>query len=125
MSRNADILLEWGGEERLFRLGWGELEKLQESCDAGPFFILSALMNNSARLEYISEVICWGLVGGGEPLPQALKLVSLYIKDRPLVENLLTAQLVLAAAVHGVDDEQDDGDDADGGADKKKTQGEG
>ena len=36
MSRHGEILAAFGGEERTFRLGLGQVRALQEKCDAGP-----------------------------------------------------------------------------------------
>lgn len=105
MSRNGDLIKDWAGEERAFRLAWGELEKLQEVCDAGPFYILGHLKSGMPKIEYILEVIRWGLIGGGLDVNSASKLVNVYVKERPLAENMLTAQLILLAAIHGVPDE--------------------
>lgn len=108
MSRNADIELEWGGEKRTFRLAWGELEKLQEICNCGPFKMFQDLSNptvTDARIEQILEVVRWGLIGGGENPAEATKLVNVWVKDRPLTENVLTAQLILAEALYGSEDE--------------------
>lgn len=108
MSRNGDVLLEWGGEERLFRLAWGELEKLQEACDAGPFHILAALRSGLPRLEHVLEPIRWGLIGGGVSVLDANKLVSLFVKERPLAENMITATAILTSALYGDADEEEE-----------------
>lgn len=108
MSRNGDVLLDWGGQERLFRLAYGELEKLQEACDAGPFHVLAALQSSLPRVEHVLETIRWGLMGGGMSAGEASKLVGLYVKGRPLAENLLPATAILSAALYGSDDEEDD-----------------
>jgi hypothetical protein len=110
MSRNGDTLLDWGGEERLFRLAWGELEKLQEACDAGPFHILAALRSGLPRTEHVLEPIRWGLIGGGLSATEANKLVSLWIKERPLAENMIPAQAILTIALYGDPDEEEEGD---------------
>lgn len=106
MSRDASISLEWGDGDYNFRLGWGEIAKLQEACDAGPFVILDRLKDGTCHLEDISSVIRWGLVGGGKSLADATKLVKLYVESRPPSENRLTAYAVMAAGCHGAPEEQ-------------------
>jgi hypothetical protein len=82
------------------------LAKLQEACDAGPFVILQRLQDGTCRLEDISGVIRWGLVGGGLTPVAATKLVRLYVEGRPPAENRLTAYAVMAAGCHGAPEEQ-------------------
>lgn len=106
MARDASITLDWGDDTYTFRLAWGELAKLQEACDAGPYVILSRLSSNSWRMEDISNVIRFGLIGGGKTPVEALKLVRSYVEDRPPVENLLVAQAILSAGLIGAPDEE-------------------
>ena len=43
MSRHGEIRLPFGPEERTFRLGIGELRKIEERCDAGAPELLTRL----------------------------------------------------------------------------------
>ena len=106
MSRDASITLDWADGPAHFRLAWGELAKLQEAVDAGPFVILERLNLGTCRLEDIAEVIRWGLVGGGKNPAEAAKLVKLYVEGRPPAENRLTALAVLSAGCYGAPEEQ-------------------
>lgn len=106
MSRDASIILAFGDAEYLFRLAWGELAKVQEACDAGPFVVLDRLRDSSCRLEEIAEVIRWGLIGGGLEPAKATRLIKLYVEGRPPAENRLTAYVVMAAGCHGAPEEQ-------------------
>lgn len=106
MSRDASITLQWGDSDCTFALRWGELAKLQEATDAGPFVILDRLNDGRCRLEDISEVIRWGLVGGGKTPAEATKLVRLYVEGRPPAENRLTAQVIMSAACFGAPEEE-------------------
>ncbi|TJV20613.1 MAG: gene transfer agent family protein [Mesorhizobium sp.] len=105
MSRDASIELEWGDGLHSFRLAWGQLIKLQEACDCGPFVLLDRLMMGRWKVEEIREVIRWGLIGGGMSVADASKLMKLYVEAIPPFENLLTAQKVLSAGVAGAPDE--------------------
>lgn len=106
MSRNASITLDWGDGTYEFRLGWGEIAKIQEACDAGPFVILDRLRSGACRLEDISSVIRWGLIGGGLSPVQALKCIRLYVEDRPPGESRMTAYAIMAAGCIGAPEEQ-------------------
>lgn len=105
MSRDASIELPFADGDYLFRLAWGELIKLQEACDTGPYVILDRLLTGRWRVEEISHVIRLGLIGGGmEPIP-ARKLVQSYVEQRPPLENLVIAQRILGAGVVGTSEE--------------------
>ena len=106
MSRDGSITLEWAGGEHLFRLGWGELRSIQEACDAGPFAILERLGNGAWRLDDISSVIRFGLIGGGVPPVEASKLVRLYVEKFPPAESCIVAHAVLTAGCIGAPEEQ-------------------
>lgn len=105
MSRDASITLDWADGTYHFRLGWGELSKLQEACDAGPFVVLDRLSTGACKIEDISNVIRLGLIGGGmEPVP-ALKKVREYVEARPPAENRMLALAVLSAGCYGAPEE--------------------
>ena len=106
MSRDASVVVAFGDGEYLFRLGWGEMAKLQEARDCGPFVLHDRLRDASCRIEDITEVIRWGLIGGGlSPTEAALKL-KLFVHDRPPAETRLTAYVVMAAGCYGAPEEQ-------------------
>ncbi len=106
MSRDASVTLDWADGSYHFRLAWGELAKLQEACDAGPFVILERLNSGTCRVEDISNVIRLGLIGGGmEPVP-ALKKVRDYVEGRPPAESRLTAYAILSAGCYGAPEEE-------------------
>lgn len=107
MSRDASIELTWADDDYTFRLGWSELEALQEACDAGPWVILERLHNKQCRSGEIADVIRQGLIGGGLKPPEATKLVQRYVKERvsDLADNLLFAIAILQTALQGAPDE--------------------
>ncbi len=105
MARDASIELDWADGTYAFRLAWGELEKLQESCDAGPYVILARLNDGSWRVGDISNVIRLGLIGGGLAPVEALHKVREYVEKRPPVENLMFAQAILSAGLIGAPEE--------------------
>jgi len=105
MSRDASITLPFADGDYTFRLAWGDLAKLQESRDAGPYHILLRLQSHEWHVQDISEVIRLGLIGGGLLPAKALQLTRSYVEARPPIENLPTAILVLGTAVIGSKDE--------------------
>lgn len=129
MSRFAEVRLDWGGEpERAFRLGIGQIVKLDEKVDAGPLYIASCCMvslaalaahkardyaalsriglDRVAELPMVREVMLQGLLGAGMALPDATRLVREWVDERPLTENLVAAYEVCMASVLGVEDEK-------------------
>lgn len=105
MSRDGSIELDFGDGTYKFRLPWGELVHLQESCGAGPYVVLQRLQNGTWHMDDIRESIRYGLIGGGTEHQKALKLVQEYVEKRPPVENVMFAQVVLSAALMGAPDE--------------------
>ena len=105
MSRDASVTLPFADGDYTFRLGWGDLAKLQESRDAGPYVILARLQTHQWLVQDISEVIRLGLIGGGLKPVEALQLTRSYVEARPPMENLPTAILVLGTAIVGPQDE--------------------
>jgi hypothetical protein len=126
MSRDAAVTLDFADGSYRFRLGYKELEELQESVDAGPWYLLGQfsalsqmLVNPSAvrglTVRMPREIIRIGLIGGGMKPADALRLVRLYVDERPPDESISVAFKVLTAALRGADDEADI---------KKKVEGE-
>lgn len=88
-----------------FRLAWGELVELQEKCDAGPMVVLDRLHSGAWRVEDVSNIIRLGLIGAGTPPPTARTLTVRYVEQRPPLENVLLARVILQAAVMGAGEE--------------------
>lgn len=106
MSRDGSILLNWGGEDRLFRIGIKQLEKIQESRDAGPMLLLDRLLTGRWLVQDIREVIRWGLIGADVEVAEATRLLKLYFEDMPPAGiNLVTAQRALGAGILGAPEE--------------------
>ncbi|SFJ55037.1 Phage tail tube protein, GTA-gp10 [Phyllobacterium sp. CL33Tsu] len=105
MSRDASIELDFGDDTYTFRLAWGELVKVQEACNAGPYVVLQRLYSQTWEMNDIREVIRWGLIGGGLEPVKALKLVKDYVEARPPLESIIYAQAVLSAGLMGAPEE--------------------
>jgi plasmid stability protein len=121
--------MDWGGNpSQGFRLGIGQIGKLQEKFEAGPLQLASncfmsmavlramgakdlaalATLNLSecAELTEVREIHLQGLLGEGVPAPKALALVREWIEERPLGENLASAYEICMASVIGTEDER-------------------
>lgn len=108
MSRDASVLLPFpDGEDYNFRLAWGQLIKLQEARNAGPFVIYTRLFDQTWMVEDIREVIRYGLIGGGMDPARAKKLILEYIEADVPLAALPLAQRIMTAGLIGPDDEED------------------
>ena len=105
MSRSAKITAPFAGEEYEFRMAFGDIVRLQEKRDLGPYEITTRLHAGTWRVEDIREVIRIGLIGGGMAVPQAAKLVREHVEGAPIMENLALAQIVMQAGLVGAPDE--------------------
>lgn len=105
MSRAAEVTLLFGGEDRLFRLPLGRLRALQEKTDAGPMELLKRFTVGNWRIDDVREPILQGLIGGGMNQHEATKLVQSYFDDTPTFPHVQFAQVIVSAAIIGVEDE--------------------
>lgn len=121
MSRDGSCEVPFNGQRTMFKLAWRELMKIQEACDAGPYVVLDRLVSGRWRLQDISEVIKWGLIGAGMPQGDALRLVETEVEGRPPLENLVIAQTVLGAGVFGAPEEDVGKKSAAASQEKRKT----
>lgn len=101
MASITSIELPWGDGTYTFHLDIPRLKELQDRTNAGPPEVLARLADGKARIEDIQETIRLGLIGGGQTPEAARVLVTRYVDERPLVEGIAIAVLVLGAALLG------------------------
>lgn len=106
MSRLSQVSLKWADGDYTFRLRIKHLIELQEKCDAGPSYILARLQQGAWHVEDVREPIRLGLIGGGLEPVKALKLVERYVDDQPLMQNAMIAEVIVSAAIVGVEEEK-------------------
>lgn len=122
MSRTAKILLPFD-EPRVFRLGIGELEELQERTDAGPEELYARLGTGRWRVADIQQTLRLGLIGAGETVGRAAILIERNAGPGQLIEWKEHARSILLAAIAGIEDEPVV-DDVDGEAPSGEPEGE-
>lgn len=105
MSRSAEIVLAFGGEDRTFRLSLGRLRALQEKTDCGPMELLGRFVSGTWRVDDLREAVLQGLIGGGLDVSQATKLIQNNFDDLPLQQFVPLAQAIVMATVVGAEDE--------------------
>jgi len=101
MSRSARVNLAFGDGEHDFRLGIGERRDLQEKTGVGLLTLHRRLLDGGWRNEDAREVLRCGLIGGGMSPPEALAMVKRWCDERPLMESVIPAALVVQAALYG------------------------
>lgn len=99
------IELVWPGGEHTFDLRIGELQALQDACDAGPEFILNRIMAGQWRYADLFDTIRLGLIGGGMERTEANKLTRDAFDRSGLVAFKITASSILGQALYGVADD--------------------
>lgn len=119
MSRASEVLLPFGGEDRLFRLSIGRLRALQEKCDAGPPELLTRYVTKTWRVDDVREPLLQGLVGAGMAQHEAQRLVELHVDEEPLMQFVPLAQAVVMACLVGAPDGEEPGETAAGAATAK------
>jgi len=95
--------MRWPGGEDDFALRYGEIEILQDKCDAGPEFIFNSLAARTYLQKYAFEVLRLGLIGAGMDTIGARRKIDDCKHDYPLREFVVPAMNVLGAALAGYD----------------------
>ncbi len=106
MARDGSIELDWPDQTRTYRLKLGELRQLQEKCDKGPMEILAALTTGRWRVDDVIQPIRLGLIGGGMPMDEALRVVTFNVHDGNLGQAVIYAVAIVQAAIAGPPDEK-------------------
>ena len=104
----ADVISEWAGKERLFRLNFGLVLQLEEACgkDAiGSVFL--RITSGQFRATDIYQVIRLGLIGGGENKVEAKRLMETHFDHIPYAESAALAGDILISLMTGVEDHAD------------------
>ena len=101
MSRTARVTLAFGDGEYDFRLGIAERRDLQEKTGVGLLTLHRRLVDGGWRNEDAREVMRCGLIGAGMAPPDARALVIRWCDERPLMESIIPAALVVQAALYG------------------------
>lgn len=128
MVKRADVVLEWADGEHLFALKGKEIEALEAECinpstggtGIGLGAIWQRVMTGSWYRSDIRNIIRLGLMGGGMGPIEANRMCKTYVDDIPIsnlnptINNpncpLAVAQVILSAAVIGVEADENQGE---------------
>ncbi|PZX19820.1 tail tube GTA-gp10-like protein [Palleronia aestuarii] len=101
----ADLIAEWAGKDRLFRLTFGGVLDLEEACgkDAiGAIFL--RVTTGTFRVTDVYQVIRMALIGGGENRVEAKRLMETHFDAYPYTDNAALAGEILMALMTGIED---------------------
>lgn len=107
MSRSAKVTLPFGDGAHDFALLIGQLEELQEKCDAGPEAVFNRIASGGWMVADVRETLRLGLVGAGMDAIKAAILVDRYAGAGSLAMWKDTAQRVILGALVGAPDEDE------------------
>ena len=104
MSYDPALEREWAGEPRRFRLGTGEIIRLQDkAADDGPWAAFEQLRTGRCRIELVHEVIRQGLIGAGASANDAAAFIKEAVETTPPDERRLLALEILATWMTGAE----------------------
>lgn len=106
----ADVIREWAGKERLFRLTFGSVLDLEQACGEGIGQVFIRVAQGYFRASDVYDVIRLSLIGGGASVIDAKRLMHRHFDTRPYLENAALAGDILAALMTGVEPSDDAAD---------------
>lgn len=104
MSYDPQLTTTWAGQDVTFRLGTGEIIRLQDkAAPDGPWAAFDALRSGRCRLELVHEVIAQGLIGGGKSANEAAKFIKDAVETSFPDERRMLALSILANWLTGAE----------------------
>lgn len=103
-----ELVREWAGSPRLFRLDYGRVCDLEEACDkTGIGAIYMRLGSSQYQAKYVYHTIRLALVGGGMSALDAEVLMRERFDQRPYFENAEVALDILITLMSGIEPPKD------------------
>lgn len=99
MNHQAEVVLDFGDGEYLFRLNVKQIVELEEKCLAAFAVVHARLWNGIWTVNDVTETIRLGLIGGGMDPAKARKLTERY--GVPFKHSYPIAKLVINAPMFG------------------------
>lgn len=101
MSTKGGIELDWAEGTFSFRLVMSGIIELEEKCGAPIADIVTRVNAGRYSFNDVRETIRLGLIGGGMPKLDALKMVRRHVDDCPLADNSIIARAILLGVLFG------------------------
>lgn len=108
----VDVVREWAGKERLFRLTFGGVLDLEQATGDGVGVIFAHVAGGSFKVGYVYHTIRLGLIGAGLGVLDAKRLMDAHFDTRPYLENAGLAGQILADLMTGIEVDDADQDPA-------------
>lgn len=99
----AEIVKEWAGKERLFRLTFGGVMDLEEATGDPIGRVFIRVAGGQFKVADVYHAIRLALIGGGMSVIDAKRIMAAHFDTRPYMENAAVAGEVLAALMVGVE----------------------
>lgn len=104
MSYDPTLEIEWAGELRIFRLGTGEIIRLQDkAAPDGPWVAFEKLRAGNCRVDLIHEVIKQGLIGAGVSANEAARFIKEAVETSPPDDRRVLAVGILGTWLTGAE----------------------
>lgn len=117
----VDVIREWAGKERLFRLKFGNVLDLEEAVGSGVGEIFLRVAGGRFGVKDVYHTIRLGLIGAGTGLIDAKRLMEAHFDQRPYLENATLAGEILSDLMTGIEPVADkDGQEGKGGHEPHK-----
>jgi hypothetical protein len=107
----VDVIKEWAGKERLFRLNFGAVLDLEEAIGEGIGHVFIRVAGSRFSVKDVYHTIRLALIGGGESVVRVDGLMKNHFDTRPYLENAALAGEILTALMAGVEEGEPSGDD--------------
>lgn len=108
----VDLVEEWAGKERLFRLNFGGVLDLEEAIGEGIGNVFIRVAGGRFGAKDVYHTIRLSLIGGGMSIIDARRVMESHFDRRPYLENAALAGQILAALMTGVEDAGEPGGEA-------------
>ena len=109
----AEVIAEWAGKERLFRLTFGSILDLEEICGKDAIGAIFLRVSTGAfKASDVYHILRLALIGGGMAAVEVKQLLDQRFDTIPYLEHSMLAGEILIAVMSGV--EQDEGAEGSG-----------
>lgn len=101
----AEVIRDWAGKERLFRLDLGGVMQVEEACGGeGIGAIFLRLSSGKFRAHEVHSILRLALIGGGENKVSAKLLLDKHFDLIPYAENAAMAGEIMMALMMGIEE---------------------
>jgi len=98
-----DVVLEWAGKERLFRLKFGDVMDLEQACGEAIGTIFASVSGGSFKVGYVYHTLRLALISGGLSVMDTKRLVSNQFDAHPYMTHASVAGEILANLMVGIE----------------------